>query len=126
MTLYDIFRYTNHQIKEVDYLIDQAFKLGIEDRVQEAFFQFSPDLVDKKIPGFGEHEPWAVFHKRVIINEIIFFLIEQYTEDEYKRDVLYDNQIWNEEYTDFVLETDMRKMERSEIIKKFKKYMEEK
>ena len=40
---------------EVEYLLDQAKRFDILDEVQEAFFQFSPDLVEEKIEGFFPH-----------------------------------------------------------------------
>ena len=72
MTLYELYKYTPKEIKEIEYLLEQAKRFNILDAVQEAFFQFPPDLVESKIDGFGEHEPWAISHKRIIINEIIF------------------------------------------------------
>lgn len=103
MTLYELYKYTPKEILEVEYLLEQAKRFGLLDEVQEAFFQFSPDLVQEKIEGFGEHEPWVIFHKRHIINEIIFYLISKVAKDEYDAEYFINEQVWKELFTPFVL-----------------------
>jgi hypothetical protein len=123
MTLYELFRYEPRQIIEVEYLLDQCKRFGIEDTVQESFFQFSPNLImdeEQQIPGFGEHEPWAIFHKRTITSDIIFFLIESQDYGDYTEEDLIREQVWNETFTHFVLKNDFRKMSVQEIKDKSK------
>ena len=126
MTIYELYKYTPKEIVEVEYLLEQAKRFHILDAVQEAFFQFSPDLVKKKIEGFAEHEPWAVSHKRHIINEIVFYLLNQTIENEYEYDREYwsDKQIWHEVFTPFVLQTDMRDMDNETLFLDFLNFME--
>lgn len=124
MTLYELYKYTPQEIVEVEYLLDQAKRFDILDEVQEAFFQFSPDLLEKKIEGFGEHEPWAISHKRNIVNEIIFHLIEKVSEDEYVAEYWVNEQIWREVFTPFLLGNDFRKLKNEEIFELFKAYKE--
>jgi hypothetical protein len=124
MTLYDLYRYTSKQIVEVEYLLEQAKRFEILDKVQEAFFQFSPDLVKEKIEGFGEHEPWATFHKRHIINEIVFYLIEKVSQDEHIAEYWANEQIWREVFTPFVVQNDFRKLYDKELLDLFKNYLE--
>ena len=124
MTLYDLYRYTPKEILEVEYLLNQAKKFDILDEVQESFFQFSPNLVKEKIEGFGEHEPWAVSHKRLIINEIVFYLIEQTFENEFDKEYWSDKQIWHEVFTPFVLQTDMRTISNNELLDSFMNFIE--
>ncbi len=124
MTLYELYRYTPKEIIEVEYLLDQAKKFDILDEVQEAFFQFSPDLVEEKIEGFGEHEPWAISHKRHIINQIIFFLIDKVCDNEYVAQHWANEQIWKEVFTSFVVKNDFRSLNVEKIIELFKNYLE--
>jgi|JTFP01.1.fsa_nt_gb hypothetical protein len=124
MTLYDLYRYTSKQIVEVEYLLEQAKRFEILDKVQEAFFQFSPDLVKEKIEGFGEHEPWATSHKRHIINEIVFYLIEKVSQDEHIAEYWANEQIWREVFTPFVVQNDFRKLYDKELLDLFKNYLE--
>jgi len=124
MTLYDLYRYTSKQIVEVEYLLEQAKRFEILDKVQEAFFQFSPDLVKEKIEGFGEHEPWATSHKRHIINEIVFYLIEKVSQDEHIAEYWANEQIWREVFTPFVVQNDFRKLYDKELLDLFKHYLE--
>jgi len=124
MTLYDLYRYTPKEVLEIEYLLNQAKKFNILDEVQESFFQFSPDLVEEKIEGFGEHEPWAISHKRHIINEIVFYLIEQTFENEFDREYWNDKQIWHEVFTPFVLQTDMRTISNDELLASFLHFIE--
>jgi hypothetical protein len=123
MTLYELYKYTTKQIAEVDYLLDQAKRFDLLDEVQEAFFQFSPDLVDEHIEGFGEHEPWAISHKRIIVDEIVYYLIYQVAEDKYKAEYWINEQIWKEIFTPFVLENDFREMKNEELFHLFKKHL---
>jgi len=125
MTLYDLYKYTPKEIVEVEYLLDQAKRFNILDEVQEAFFQFSPDLVDEKIEGFGEHEPWAISHKRHIVNEIIYYLIYKVCENEYIAEYWINEQIFKEIFTPFMLKNDFRKLDDEKIFKLFKSYLEE-
>jgi len=125
MTLYELYKYTPRDIVEVEYLLSQAERFGILDEVQESFFQFSPDLVEEKIEGFGEHEPWAISHKRHIINEILFYLISQTVENEFDAEYWCDKQIWHEVFTPFILKTDMRKVNDTGLFDKFLKFIEE-
>ena len=124
MTLYDLYRYTPKEVLEIEYLLDQAKKFDILDAVQESFFQFSPDLVKEKIEGFGEHEPWAISHKRLIINEIVFHLIEQTFENEFDEEYWSNKQIWDEVFTPFVLQTDMRNISNEELFTNFLSFIE--
>ncbi len=123
MTLYELYKYTPKEIKEIEYLLEQAKRFNILDEVQEAFFQFSPDLVEEKIEGFGEHEPWAISHKRIIINEIIFYLINQTIDNEFDKEFWSDNQVWNEIFTPFILQTDMRSLNEKELFNSFLNYV---
>lgn len=125
MTLYKLYKYTKKEIVEVEYLLDQAKRFCILDEVQEAFFQFSPSLVEEKIEGFGEHEPWVISHKRHIINEIIYFLIDKVCENEYVAEYWINEQIWKEIFTPFVLKNDFRKIDDKKIVELFKCYLEE-
>jgi len=125
MTLYDLYKYTPKEIVEVEYLLDQAKRFNILDEVQEAFFQFSPDLVDEEIEGFGEHEPWAISHKRHIVNEIIYYLIYKVCENEYIAEYWINEQIFKEIFTPFMLKNDFRKLDDEKIFKLFKSYLEE-
>ena len=125
MTLYELYRYTPKEILEIEYLLSQAKKFDILDEVQESFFQFSPDLVKEKIEGFGEHEPWAISHKRHIINEIIFYLIEQTFENEFDREYWSDKQIWHEVFTPFILQTDMRSISNDDLLAGFLNFSEQ-
>jgi len=124
MTLYELYKYTSKEIVEVEYLLEQAKRFHILDAVQESFFQFSPDLVEDKIEGFGEHEPWVVSHKRHIINEIVFYLLNQTIENEYDREYWSDKQIWHEVFTPFILQTDMRDMDNETLFLNFLNFME--
>ena len=124
MTLYDLYRYTPKEVLEIEYLLNQAKKFDILDAVQESFFQFSPDLVKEKIEGFGEHEPWAISHKRLIINEIVFYLIEQTFENEFDEEYWDNKQIWDEVFTPFVLQTDMRSIGNEELFTDFLSFIE--
>jgi len=124
MTLYELYKYTPKQIIEVEYLLDQVKRFDILDEVQEAFFQFSPDLVEEKIEGFGEHEPWATSHKRHIINEIIYYLIENISEDEYIAEYWINEQIFKESFTAFILQNDLRKLDNEKIFELFKTYFD--
>ena len=124
MTLYELYRYTPQEIVEVEYLLEQAKRFEILDEVQESFFQFSPDLIEEKIEGFGEHEPWAVSHKRHIINEIIFYLIEKVSEDEYIAEYWDNEQIWKEVFTPFMLQNDFRELDNEVILELFKAYLD--
>ena len=124
MTLYELYKYTSKQIMEVEYLLNQAKRFNILDEVQEAFFQFSPDLVEEKIEGFGEHEPWATSHKRLIVNEIIYYLIENVCEDEYIADDRLKEQIFKESFTPFILQNDLRKLDNEKIFELFKIYLD--
>jgi len=123
-TLYDIFRIKKVEKIEIDYLIEQCFKLGIEDEVQESLFQFSPSLVQEEIPGFGEHEPWSVFFMRTLIHEILFFCIEETIEGGISQENLINEVIWNDEHVDFVLKNDFRNKNKEEILELFKAYLE--
>lgn len=125
MTLYDLYKYTPKEILEVEYFLDQAKRFNILDEVQEAFFQFSPDLVDENIEGFGEHEPWAISHKRHIVNEIIYYLIYKICENEYTAEYWINEQIFKEIFTPFMIKNDFRKLDVEEIIQLFKSYLEE-
>ena len=125
MTLYELYKYTPKEIVEVEYLLDQAKRFDILDEVQEAFFQFSPDLVEEHIEGFGEHEPWAISHKRHIINEIIYYLIDRICENEYTAEYWINEQIFKEIFTPFMLKNDFRKLDDEKIFKLFKTYLEE-
>jgi len=124
MTLYELYKYTSKEIVEVEYLLEQAKRFHILDVVQESFFQFSPDLVEDKIEGFGEHEPWAVSHKRHIINEIVFYLLGQTLENKYDEEYWSDKQIWHEVFTPFILQTDMRDMDNETLFLDFLNFME--
>lgn len=124
MTLYELYRYTPKQIVEVEYLLDQAKRFGILEQVQEAFFQFSPMLVEEKIEGFGEHEPWVNSHKRDIVNEIVFYLIYNVSEDEHTAEYWINEQIWKEAFTPFVLQNDFRKLENERLFELFKTYLD--
>lgn len=124
MTLYELYRYTPQEITEVEYLLGQAKRFAILDEVQEAFFQFSPMLVKEKIEGFGEHEPWATSHKRDIINELIFYLIEKVSEDEYIVEYWENEQILREIFTPFVVQNDFRKLEDKKLLELFKNYLD--
>jgi hypothetical protein len=121
MTLYELYGYTEQNIVDVEYLLDQAKKFKIIDEVSESLFQFDPTLLpeNEQIEEFGEHEPWAVFHKRTIINEIIFYLLEVTTDGDYELEDCINDQVWNETYTPFVLRTDMRDMNEYEIVTSF-------
>ena len=125
MTLYELYKYTPKEILEVEYLLDQAKRFNILDEVQEAFFQFSPNLVEEKIEGFGEHEPWAISHKRHITNEIIYYLIYKVCENEYIAEYWINEQIFKEIFTPFMLKNDFRKLNDEMIFKLFKTYLEE-
>ena len=124
MTLYELYKYTPKQIIEGEYLLDQAKRFDILDEVQEAFFQFSPDLVEEKIEGFGEHEPWATSHKRHIVNEIIYYLIENVCEDEYIAEYWINEQVFKELFTPFILQNDLRKLDNEKIFELFKTYLD--
>jgi hypothetical protein len=125
MTLYELYKYTPKEIVEVEYLLDQAKRFDILDEVQEAFFQFSPALVEEHIEGFGEHEPWAISHKRHIVNEIIYYLIDKICENEYIAEYWINEQIFKEIFTPFMLKNDFRKLDDEKIFKLFKTYLEE-
>ena len=125
MTLYELYKYTPKEIVEVEYLLDQAKRFNILDEVQEAFFQFTPDLVDEEIEGFGEHEPWAISHKRHIVNEIIYYLIYKVCENEYTAEYWINEQIFKEIFTPFMLKNDFRKLEDEKIFQLFKSYLED-
>lgn len=124
MTLYELYKYTHKEILEVEYLLEQAKRFGILDEVQEAFFQFSPDLVEEKIEGFGEHEPWAISHKRNIINEIIYYLISKVAKDEYDAEYFINEQIFKESFTPFVLKNNFRDINDEKLLYLFKNFME--
>jgi hypothetical protein len=125
MTLYELYKYTPKEIAEVEYLLDQAKRFNILDEVQEAFFQFSPALVDEEIEGFGEHEPWAISHKRHIVNEIIYYLIYKVCENEYIAEYWINEQIFKEIFIPFMLKNDFRKLNDKRIFELFKTYIEE-
>ncbi len=107
----------------MEYLLDQAKRFDILDEVQEAFFQFSPDLVEEEIEGFGEHEPRATSHKRHILNEIIYYFINNVSEDEYTAEYWINEQIFKESFTPFILQNDLRKLEKEEVFELFKAYL---
>lgn len=123
MTLYELYRYTPKEIIEIEYLLEQAKRFNLLDEVQEAFFQFPPMLVEEKIEGFGEHEPWAISHKRIIISELIYHFIDKTTKNEFEKEYLENKQINEEAFTPFVLKTDMRELDIHEIYEKFKKHI---
>jgi len=54
MTLYELYKYTPQEIIEVEYLLKQAKRFKFLDKIQEAFFQFSPRLVEVKIENFKD------------------------------------------------------------------------
>lgn len=125
MTIYDIYRYTLDEIAEFEKLLELVYKLGVEDRVQESFFQFSPNLImdeSKRIPGFGEHETWFSSHKRSVIIEIIVYLIENTIEDEYIQEEMINDLINEEMYTDFI-NNSLYSLTKEEIIQKFKSFI---
>jgi len=125
MTLYDIYRYENNEIKEIEKLLDLVYKLDIEDAVQESFFQFSPSLIinkDERIHGFGEHETWFTSHRRSIIIEIIVFLIEENIKEEYIQEDMINELINYEKYIDFI-DNSLYDLTKEEIIEKFKGYL---
>ena len=123
MTLYDLYRYTPQQIIEVEYLLEQAKRFYIVDKVAEAFFQFSPRLIENKIEGFGEHEPWAISHKNLIIGELAYCLIDKTVTKEYDREFWYNEQIDKEIFTPFFLKTDLRKLENQTVLTKFDNFL---
>jgi len=123
MTLYELYRYEPQEIIEVEYLLKQAKRFKLLDKVQEAFFQFSPRLVAEKIEGFGEHEPWADSHKNLIINELAYSLIDQVLNNEYDREYWYNKQIEDEIFTTFFLKTDFREFDNKIIYKKFEDFL---
>jgi len=123
MTLYDIYRYKPEEIKEIEKLLDLVYKLGIEDAVQEAFFQFNPSLImnkDEYITGFGEHETWFDSHKRSIAIEIIVFLIETIIKDEYIQEDMINELVNDDSYVDFV-DDSLYDLSKDEIVEKFKR-----
>ena len=123
MTLYKLYKYTPQNILEVEYLLKQAERFNLLDKVQEAFFQFSPRLVEVKIEGFGEHEPWANSHINLIINELTYYLVDEVLYNEYDRENCYNKQIDNEAFTPFILNTDFRELDNETIYKKFKDFL---
>lgn len=125
MNLYTLYKYTPIQIIEVEYLLEQAKRFNILDQVRDAFFQFSPLLITpKESTEIEKHEPWAIFHKQCIINELIFYLIEKVYTDKYIITYLTDKQIWDEIFTPFILKTDFLKLKDEEIYALFKNYIE--
>ena len=125
MTLYDIYRYENTEVQEIEKLLDLVYKLGVEDEVQESLFQFSPSLIMNKndrIPGFGEHETWFTSHKRSALVEIIVFLIESVIEEEYIQEAMINELINYEKYTEFV-DSSLYNLTKEEIIEKFRLYL---
>ena len=123
MTLYKLYKYTTQNIVEVEYLLNQAERFNLLDKVQEAFFQFSPRLVEVKIEGFGEHEPWANSHINLIVNELTYYLVDQVLRNEYDREYWYNEQIDNEAFTPFLLKTDFRELDTEIIYEKFKDFL---
>ncbi len=126
MTLYELFRYTDQEILELEYLLEQGRRFNIEDKIQESFFQFHPMLLKKEeeIPGFGEHEPWAFFHKRMAANEIIYYLIENTVEGEYNQEDEINKHIWKDKYVSFLVKNDLRNLSKNEIFELFRKEVE--
>jgi len=125
MTLYDILRYDIDEVTEFENLLNIVYRLGIEDEVQESFFQFSPSLImdkDKRIHGFGEHEPWFKFHKSAILIEIIAFLIKKVIDEEYIQEDMINELVQDDKYIDFI-DSSLYTMSKKDIIKKFKKYI---
>ena len=120
--LYKIFNYTEQNIIEIEYLSELVQILGILKEVDEALFQFSPDVAQHKTEKFNEHEPWAVHHKKIIINEIILKLLQEIIPMDYDLEVEQSNQINDEKYTDFMLSTDLRELTKEEIKAKFLEY----
>lgn len=106
MTLYEIFKYTEEEIKIIEDLFELSKKLEIEEKVQEHIFQFSPQLLskDKQIEGFGEHESWFDYHKICVINEIVYKLLEMIINDEFDREYYENKQIFDGVFTKFLLD----------------------
>jgi len=69
--LYKVFEYNEKQKKEIEYLVDVIDTLQIQDEVQEALFQFSPKLLKKNNLKYTNHESWVLFHKNILLEEII-------------------------------------------------------
>jgi len=124
MTLYQLLKYTPKEKMDVEYLLDVANEMNCLDDVQESMFQFHPSLLDEEeqLEGFGEHEPFAVFHKKLIMNEIIFNILKIIYTTDYSQEDAINSQIWNETYTPFMLKNDLRNLTKDEIINKFKEY----
>lgn len=121
MKLYELFKYTKKEIVELEYLLEQGKRFGIEDKIQEAFFQFHPSLLKKEqqIPGFGEHEPWAIFHKHAAAQELIFHFIDRNFKNEFVNEFLINKQIWEESFKEFIIKNDFRNYSDKELDAKF-------
>jgi len=121
--LYKLFNYTEKEKIEIEYLTSLIETLDIMGRADEALFQFSPSLVEEKTIKFNEHEPWAVFHKKMLIHEIIIYLIEQSFENEYDSEYEINEVIWNDKYVNWFKKTDLSNKSKKEIINIFKKML---
>jgi hypothetical protein len=124
MTLYEFYQYTDKEIIEVEYLLEQSKRFDILDKVREALFQFPPSLLEEEhqIPGFGEHERWSDCHKEHIASEIIYYLIEKNFEGDYTQEDLMNEHIWDRTYKPFMEQNDLRTMNDEEINEKFLEY----
>jgi hypothetical protein len=126
-TIYDIFRIGDKEKREIEYLLTQCFKLGIDLEVQESLFQFSPNLVKEKVEGFGEHEPWSIFFKRTLIHEILFFCVENIIKGDYNKEEMISDIVWDDsKYIPFILKNDFLGLDKEDILELFKEYIIEK
>jgi len=68
----DFFEYSKQNIIEIDYLIKLLKKFDLIETAKESIFQFNP-----KFDNNGRTESFSVFHKKILIGDIIYFLIEK-------------------------------------------------
>lgn len=120
MILEILFDYTEKDIKDVNYLLILANEFDCLDEVKESIFQFNPRLTGKTNTS---HEPWPEFHKEIILNEIIFQLLEICIDDEYKREEATDMQIWHGKYSNFLTMNNFSNSTKEDIIKEFNIYL---
>lgn len=116
MILKILYDYTEKDIQDINYLLILANEFDCLDEVKESIFQFSPRLTGETNTS---HDPWPEFHKEIILNEIIFQLLEICIEDEYKREEATDMQIWHGKYSNFLTMNNFSNSTKEDIIKEF-------
>jgi hypothetical protein len=123
------FEYTEQNIIEMEYLISLIERFDIKEEVLESIFQFSPTFDEN-----GRNETFPVFYKKIMLEEISFYLCIKFGE------TLYDDKVYIENYAlscqvewlnnpldnvyfDYLLKNNILEKSLSEIIEEFKEFI---